>query len=381
MLKRSLRTRTLNAPGVSDAKVQDAIEALLKGSKPRELPTELCKSVISQMTQMRKNALLQKRDALAAKMDDILGELQYGPQKYVYDTIENPNLMRSRSIVSATSESNRLKQTGKTLVGGARFESVDSPSRQAVTPILKTKRVKQLSKANYDKSRALDRTVDGINEYELDSRRIAPRLQKVEAIQKKLDDARMELEHYKLRARQERLRYEALEKAAEEDLDERLAMDMLDYGAHAPNELPLEFSKFSGKVLDMRVRERKSAGIRKYDDAAALRTEAVKKEKEELRALSERFLRSYQLQKQEVLRKQGLKKAAFKELWVRKSEKNQREIAAKMRELKVAVANLEREVADAQMSAGTELTRIRNNERLMNNTPVTGRPAASPHRF
>ena len=380
MLKRSLRTRTLNAPGVSDAEVQDAIEALLKGSKPRELPTHLCKSVISQLTQMRKDALLQKRDALAAKMDDILGELQYGPQKYVYQTIEEPNLTRSRTIVSASADTNRLKQTGKTLVGGARFESVDSPSRQAVTPILKTKRVKQLSKANYEKSRNLDRTVDGICEYELDSRRIAPRLQKVEALQKKLDDARAELEHYKQRAKQERLRYEALEKAAEEDLDERLAMDMLDYGAHAPTSLPLEFSKFSGKVLDMRVRERKSAGIRKYDDAAALRTEAVKKEKEELQALSERFIRSYQLQKQEVLRKQGLKKAAFKELWIRKSEKNQREIAAKMRELKVAVTNLEREVADAQMSAGAELTRIRNNERLVN-TPVTGKQAASPHRF
>lgn len=380
MLKRSLRTRTLNAPGVSDAEVQDAIEALLKGSKPRELPTHLCKSVISQLTQMRKDALLQKRDALAAKMDDILGELQYGPQKYVYQTIEEPNLTRSRTIVSASADTNRLKQTGKTLVGGARFESVDSPSRQAVTPILKTKRVKQLSKANYEKSRNLDRTVDGICEYELDSRRIAPRLQKVEALQKKLDDARAELEHYKQRAKQERLRYEALEKAAEEDLDERLAMDMLDYGAHAPTSLPLEFSKFSGKVLDMRVRERKSAGIRKYDDAAALRTEAVKKEKEELQALSERFIRSYQLQKQEVLRKQGLKKAAFKELWIRKSEKNQREIAAKMRELKVAVTNLEREVADAQMSAGAELTRIRNNERLVN-TPTAGKQAASPHRF
>lgn len=377
-----MRNRTLCTRDCSPNEVKDAIDGLLRGDKVADLPTRLCKSVISTLTQMRKDALLQNRDALAAKMDDILGELKYGPQKYRYDLPEDPNTMRSRSLTQSgpIDEVRRLNQTGKSLRHGARPESVDTSTRFEVTPVLKTKRVRENSRARYPKSKEIDSAVDRCLEYELDSRRIAPKLQKVEAIQKKLNDARAAYEAYREKAKQERIKYEMLEHAAGEDLEERLHEEMLDYGAHVPTSLPLEFSKFSGKVLDMRVRERKSAGIRKYDDAKALRKEAVKKEKAELEALSERFNRSYKLQKRHVLHKQDLRREAFKELWVRKSAKNQRDISQKLLELKRAVERLERDLEDAQMSANKELTRIRNNERLVN-TPVASRPAASPRRY
>ena len=115
-------------------------------------------------------------------------------------------------------------------------------------------------------------------------------------------------------------------------------------------------------------------------DAQALRSEAVKREKEELDALSDRFARSFKLQRQQMLHKQDQKREAFKELWVRKKEKNQRSLNAKMSELKRAVEHLERDLVEAQRAAGAERTRIRNNERLVN-TPVQGRPAATPRRY
>ena len=382
MLKRTMRNRSLCTRGCSAAEVKDAIEGLLRGDKVADLPTRLCKSVISTMTQMRKDALLQNEDALAAKMDDILGELKYGPQKYQYDQPESPQWIRSRSLrrTAPDDEVRRLNESGKILMRGARPESVDSPTRQAVTPELKTKRVRENSRARYPKSKQIDAAVDKCVEYEIDSRRIAPKLQRVEEIRKKLNDARAALEVYKEKAKHERIRYEMLEQAAAEDLEERLHVEMLDYGAHGPTSLPLEFSKFSGKVLDMRVRERKSAGIRKYDDARALRKEAVKREKAELQVSSAQFQRSYKLQKQHVLHKQDLRREAFKELWVRKSEKNQRDISQKMSELRKAVERLERDLADAQMAANKELIRIRNNEKLVD-IPVASRPASSPRRY
>lgn len=381
MLKRSLCSRSLTTKGVTEYEVSQAIEGLLKGTtKVADVPTRLCKSIISTMTQMRKDALLQRKDSLAAKMDDLLGELQYGPQKYQFDCTENPTAFREKSVRlnAKTPEASRLSQTGKTLLKGAKVDSIDSITRQSCTPTLKTKRTRELSRARYSKSATIDSTVDACNEYEIDSRRLAPRLMKVQAIQQKLDEARANYEMYRERSKGERQKYEDLEAAAQEELEDRLKQELLDYGSHVPTSLPLEFSKFSGKVLDMRERERKSASMRMYDNAQTLRTEAVKKEKEELDALSQRFARSFNLQRQRVLSKQEQSREAFKELWVRKKEKNQRDLKAKMSELRRAVVNLEKDLAEAQQVAGCEMARIQNNQRILS-TPIASKQAVVRH--
>jgi hypothetical protein len=155
---------------------------------------------------------------------------------------------------------------------------------------------------------------------------------------------------------------------------------MLDYGSHVPKDLPLEFSKFSGKVLDTREREHKSALTRQYEDASALRKEAVTREKEELGALSDRFAKSFRLQKQHMLKKQALKREAFEDLWVRKREKNERVLTKEVLDLKLLVRNLERELQEAKDAEAAELRRIRDNERIFS-TPVVARQAAAPRRF
>jgi hypothetical protein len=330
---------------------------------------------------MRKNALLQRKEGLAAKMDEILGELKTGPQRFRFDTPADPGDVRSRTLGSLpSSQDQKVRQTSRDMIKGCRMESIEIPLRQAATPIMKTKRAKEVSEAHYVKSRDVDQTLDHYVEYEIDSRRLGPRLLKVIEIQKKLDAARAKYGQFRERARALRTQQEALQADAADKLEERLNMEMLDYGSHVPTSLPLEFSKFSGKVLDSRVREQKSAVIRKYDDAAALRGEAVKREKEELEVLSERFGKSFKLQRQHVLSKQVQKREGFSTLWKRKQETKERALAREMAELRKAVENYERELAEAQKCENTELGRIRNNERV-SALPMLSRAASSQHRF
>jgi hypothetical protein len=75
MLKRTMRNRVLHTADVTQLEVKEAIDSLLVGAKLADVPTRLCKSVISTMTQMRHDAILQRKDSLAAKMEVILGEL------------------------------------------------------------------------------------------------------------------------------------------------------------------------------------------------------------------------------------------------------------------------------------------------------------------
>lgn len=374
MLKRSLRTRSLHDSSVSDYQIDQAIEGLLKGDPVEGLPPRLCKPILTTMRQMRKDAILQRRDGLASKLDEIMGELEHGPSPYLVDTPENPNNIRSRALAAPPGpEYNRLMTTGTQLVQGAKLETVDIPTRQAVTPILKTRRQTEVSKYHYPQSRDIDRTVDQCIEFEMDSRRLGPRLLKVQEIERKLDDARAKYEDCRQNCRVKRQQFEELKKAAESDLEEKLKDEMLEFGSHVPTSLPLEFSKFSNKVLDARVKERRSAQIRKYEDAAAIRKEAVSRERSELDTLSERFNRSFKLQRQNQLAKQEQKRASFQALWQRKSERNEAEIQKKLLELKRTVDHLEQELIEAQGSSRNELNRIKKNERIVS-TPVAARP-------
>jgi NTP pyrophosphatase (non-canonical NTP hydrolase) len=379
MLKRTMRNRVLHTADVTQLEVKEAIDALLVGAKPADLPTRLCKSVISTMTQMRKDAILQRKDSLAAKMEVILGELQRGPQKYIPDTAEHPQAIRNRTLRPVT-DIGRLSATAKQLVKGARMDSVDIPTRQATEPVMKTSRVRQVARTNYAKSHDLDNGIDQIIEYEIDSRRLAPRLLKVQDLENKLDDARVRYEQCRERARARRLQFQAIKQDSEEKMEDKLRDEMLDYGSHVPLSLPLEFSKFSGKLLDVRERERKSAWFRRYDDASALRGEALRKEKDELDVCSDRFARSFKLQRSHLLYQQDQKRSGFATHWQRKTEDTERICTKELSELKQAVTHWERDVSEAKREAGTELGRIKNNERLTS-LPVPGRPAATHRRF
>jgi hypothetical protein len=180
-----------------------------------------------------------------------------------------------------------------------------------------------------------------------------------------------------LRARNRRQQqFEAIHDATEAELEDKLKNNMLLFGSHVPTTLPLEYSKFSPRVLDTRVREQKSAHFRFYDDAQVLRGEVVRKERDELDTLSERFSRSCKLQQQTMLSQQDQQRLTFQDFWTRKKEKVETETAAELIKLRKAVDHLQLELNEARKSAGDELARIRSNERRAS-TPIAGKARGS----
>jgi hypothetical protein len=159
-------------------------------------------------------------------------------------------------------------------------------------------------------------------------------------------------------------------------LEEALDNEMVEYGTHVPTSIPLEYSKFSTKILDMRERERKAAWFRKYDDAVELRKQVHQRERQELDAMNGRFARSYALQKKEVVRKQGVRKDAFQDHWDRKRDDTERPAVRQIEQTGRAESHWERDLTDARGALGAECRRIENNERVVS-TPVVARQAAT----
>ena len=371
MLKKEARNRVLTEPGINRNEVLEAIDDLLYHKKsPDNLPPHIVKSVMSELNSRRKDAILHHKDSEAAKIDDLLGQLTYGPMKYQCDTPENPRNKRARDISVVTSKSDPLYQTGSQILKGTSFQTVDSSTRQAIEPLLKSKRIKQIARSRYAKSLNIDHTVDNMIDYSNDSRRLGPRLQKVQEIQKKLDVAREEYAQARAQYQNQRQTFNQIQEVAKEELEISLKDELVELGSHIPNTLPLEYSKFSGKTLDARERSYRAAQIRKYDDAAAIKKEVLQRERDELEANNEKFVRSYNLQKQKI---QDRKRESFDILWQRKRDKAEWAIQQTMLQKKRAVENLERQLEDAQSNANQEIGRIKNNQRVLY-TPLNSRP-------
>ena len=349
---------------IGQPEVQDAIESLIRGAPVDSVPVSIKHQVISGLNARRKDAILHHQDALSNKLDIILGEITKGPDKFVFDGPVDPRkTVKARTLDSP--ETLKMKQTTTRLIKGEEaIDNVDVKTRQSIGPLLKTNRVLELSRANYSQSSNIDRQIDNRHQYSVDSRRLAPKLQQVSAIEKKLAEARRHYEETRKSCYQRRKEYTQLEKAAEVEMEKKLSDEMLEYGSHLPTTLPLEYQKFSSKVLDAKEKEEKGARLRMYDEAAANRAYRFQLEREEIERNNEAFARAFNANKQVLIKSQQQKREGFKEVWRRKKDKVTAELAAEMEQAKRAVENLERELAYAKNAEYNEIGRIRSSSAI-----------------
>jgi hypothetical protein len=325
--------------------VTAAVDGLLRGDSPGAIPTVLCPPVITTLTQLRKDAILHHKDGLSNRIDEILGELQRGPSRLQSDSPNAPD------------------------------GSLGAPTRLSAEPELRTRRLLEVSRGHYAASRSIDSALEQRAEYDVDCRRLGPRFLRVQRIERRLADSRAHYDDARLRALAKRQEFDALRDAAASELEDELRDELLRFGSHVPTTLPLEYSKFSGKVLDTKLREQRSAQSRLYDDAAALRSEVGAREREELDALSDTFARSFKLQRQTMLARQDRRRETFRIFWERKREKDEAEIKEELARLRRTVEHLQAELADAKALAAAEMSRVRENERRsLNAMPALIRP-------
>ena len=351
---------------IGQPEVQNAIDQLIRGAPIDSVPISIKHQVLTGLNSRRKDAILRHNDALANKIDVIIGEFTRGPDKYVFDGPTDPNkTLKARALESKETE--RMKATTTKLLNGeSRIDDIDSHSRQSVAPFLKNDRVLEISRANYGQGRNIDKQIENCHEYSIDSRRLGPKLQRVAEIEKKLAAAKKRYEETRTSCYQRRREYTDLEKVAAVELEKKLQGELVEYGSHIPTKLPLEYQKFSSKVLNARQKEQMGAKLGMYDDALANRKIAIQLEREELTKNNEIFGKAFLKNREVMLKSQQQKREGFREIWRRKKDKITADLAAEMEQAKKSVENLEKELEDAKSVVYSEVGRIRSGSSMKN---------------
>lgn len=377
MLKRNSKNRILCESGINPMHVHETIDNLLSGKMvPSDVPSHLVQSVISNLNEKRKNALISNKDKDALKIEKIIGELRYGPTKYNFDTPENQRLIRTRAMHNEySSKGSQINETVKRIANEKiNIQSMDNSTKYEIEPVMKTQRTKYVSKYNYSKARCLDHAIDDLIDYHNDSRRLGPRLLKVQALQRRLDQAEKDYQQAKEKCMAKRRAFNAVKKNEKFNFEHQIKKKYIDFDQQVPEKLPLEYSKFSGKVLEKRERIYQNAMQRNYEEADALRRDVIKREKLELEENRRNYVKSFTYQQKYIQKQKDQQREAFNELWNRKRDKNERDLQEEMAQHLAAVENLRRELANAQKACKDEIDRINHNLRI-SYTPLAGRAA------
>jgi hypothetical protein len=332
-------------------------------------------AVVTTLTHQRKDALMHKKDALAHRIDEILGEMRGGPEPLLPDTTQSPEAIRSQFTRTrdTSAKHEQLEGTSEALIKGRRIDSYDSFTRQDALPVMKTKRTTERSRIHYPTQKVVEDKIDEVIEYSNDSRRIGPRLLKLQEMERRLNVARDDFDKCRTKALFQKQQFDEIEKDAHGKLEDHLKDELLEHGSHVPTTLPLEYSHFADKTLDTRVREQKAARVRKYEDAEAFHADALKKEKADLQHNQESFTRAFNLNREHLMRKQQTQRDIFKDRWTIKRDKMLHDVYYDLRTAKSAVDHLEKELEFAGRAADGEFDRIRGRVRRRY-PPILARP-------
>jgi len=368
MIRATFRKRTHPKGSAYQEEIDHIIDRLINGDKVKSIPDEMKLDVLTSLKSRRKDTLLHRGDSVANRIAEIIGELENGPDAIHNQIPHNSSLLKSqimsRGLPSIDNE--MLKNTAKSMILGKQVDAIDNSLRRSLTPYLTSKWEKEISRQHYDQGSIIEESIIECKKYKVDSYRIGPRLLMSQNYDKRLMEARKKYDEQRMLAKEQLNQFEELRRAAEVEFENKLKEELLELGSHVPQSLPLEFSKFSNKVLDAKERERYSALSMRYEDAEALRKEVHQMEKKEIVSLNDKFVKSYKLNRQHILKVQEQKREAFRDIWDRKKNRLINQTQQTIRQAKLAVEKLERELDEARRLTQEEFQRVKNSERHAN---------------
>ena len=134
----------------------------------------------------------------------------------------------------------------------------------------------------------------------------------------------------------------------ESRIEEMTRTSMSAFDTTIPRELPLEFTRLSPDLLDLREKERHLIGCRRFDEAQELHKEFLKRQQQELVKRREEFADHFEKTRVQMEKRMERKERGVKSDWQRKMNHFTHMMNKELVPLRQGVAFLERKLQDAR---------------------------------
>lgn len=234
------------------------------------------------------------------------------------------------------------------LIKGAAITSVPLENINAVIITLKERKRQQILKGNYPLSQEIENMIGRLQSIIIQRKHAIIKAQEVKALEYSLQQAEGQLKKL-VQSWNERVDDFNKTQAASSRRLERSQFGRLNDNDSIPlDKLPSRYLKPSAQLLDLRERERHLVLTKRYDEATQLHKEGDKMQKAEEREKKREFLKTSQMQRQQLLVAQDKDLQGFNERWTRNAEKLNNQMEKEIERQKKVVENIRKKLEDAR---------------------------------
>lgn len=341
--------------------VRDIVDSLIAGMSLARVPEELHSQLLMPLSAAKNEAIVAGNTATVKRLQAIMRELRLNPGKNsrIGGSDRSSRLSSSRSnrsnsssrpqsaFVTTRSINDRqsdIEVTIDELLDGRSIDTVDSALIPKLIPALKNRKQVYIECGDYHSSQLLEDLIQEANTRKFEAAYHSVQSSKMTNLKLQLMQAKADLEASEQFWREAKEKQENEYNESLEQLEEQHRQQLEDYDNSFPEVLPANFRKLSSHVLQIREQEKHLVLSKRYEDAIPFRERADALEAEELEQQRQKFLRSFNTQREQLIETHNSQMRCFQRNWERKWERFNKERENEISVLKKTITNFQRRI-------------------------------------
>lgn len=340
--------------------VRNIVDSLIAGMSLARVPEELHSQLLMPLSAAKNEAIVAGNTATVKRLQSIMRELRLNPGKNtrIGGSERSSRLGSSRSNRSSSSrpqsafvttrsmndQQNDIEVIIDELLDGRPIDTVGSELIPKLIPALKNRKQGFIECGDYHSSQQLENFIQEANARKFEAAYQSVQNSKITTLKLQLMQAKADLEASEQFWKESKEKQENEYNESLYQLEEQHQQQLQDYDNSFPEVLPANFRKLSSHVLQIREQEKHLVLSKRYEDAIPFRERADALEAEELEQQRQKFLRSFNTQREQLIETHNSQMRCFKRNWERKWERFNKEKENEISVLKKTIRNYERRI-------------------------------------
>jgi hypothetical protein len=228
--------------------------------------------------------------------------------------------------------------------------------------VLRERRRVLASDAELEEAADLDILMREISDFFLENKLYTGKAEKVDLHQRQCDSEVQRLGELESKLRADQIALNQRRQAAERRVSEEAGTFLNSYDRNRPDRLPVEFTRLSADLLDLRDRERHLIVSRRFDEAAQLHREFERRQRQELVKRREEYFEHCERERAEIVRRNARRRASVSVHWGNRVDVFASRAHAELQALRIGVGHLTAKVATSKAEYIGEDDRILRDE-------------------
>jgi len=311
-------------PDSDPDELRDIVDSLISGMSLARVPEELHRRLLVPLSAAKNEAIVAGNTPTVKRIQSVMHELKLNPGK----SSRTPSRGGSAFLTARSlreEQHDDLQVIITELLDGRTLETCDYSILQPLVSALKERKQEALSVGDYHQSQQLENLIREANSLYYAATYRSQQSSRLTGLRVQLLKAREDLDAAEQFWKDAKIRQDEEYATSLTSLESQQREQLEDFDNSFPEILPANFRKLSSRLLHLREQERHLVLSKRYDDAIPFRELADQLEHEELEAQRAKFLRAFQVQRQQLIEAQAGQRGCFERNWERKKERLQKD--------------------------------------------------------